>query len=166
MVSKYNNIHQKPTRQVGFVLKPHGYGGQLRISIDDDYQPQDFLLIEINQKFVPFAIESFNPDACIIKLSDLNSIDSVQNLLNLPIIELIDRVENNTESLLGYTLTDSVSGQSFEVTNILEYPGNTLLEFRFGFKDALIPLHEDIVTEINHETKTILARFPDGILEL
>lgn len=166
MDPKAINIHQKPTRQVGFVLKPHGFGGQLRISLDDDYEPDGFLLLEINQKFVPFKIQSYNPDSGIVKLHGYDSMEKAQKLSNLPILEVLENEVSNGPDLIGYTLTDTVSGLQFEVSAVLEYPGNLLIEFRHGFKDALLPLHEDIVKHIDHETKQISAEFPEGLLDL
>jgi ribosomal 30S subunit maturation factor RimM len=52
------------------------------------------------------------------------------------------------------------------VTGISYLPNNTLIEFRSGYKDYMLPFHEDLIIEINNETKTILADFPDGILDL
>ena len=167
MSSRAKHIHSKPTRKVGFVLKPHGYGGQLRISLEDDYLPDDFLFLEINRKFVPFPIESFNEEAGIIKLQGYDSLDQVSELVNLPVLELLGETpESDHPDLNGYTLKDLSSGKEFDVTGIVEYPGNLLIEFRNGYKDALLPLHEDIIREIDHENKIITAEFPEGLLEL
>jgi 16S rRNA processing protein RimM len=161
------NIHDKPTRKVGFVLKPHGFNGNLRIALDDeDFVPRDFLFLEINRKFVPYAIQSFNPDSNIIKLKGFDKIEQVEELLGLPIIEILEESEAEDTGIVGYTLTDQASGESFEVTGISYLPNNTLLEFRKAYKDMLLPFHEDLIIEINHETRTILANFPDGILDL
>jgi 16S rRNA processing protein RimM len=162
------NIHQKPTRKVGFVLKPHGFNGNIRIALDDeDFVPSDFLLLEIHNKFVPYAIKHFNPASNIIKLEGIDKLEQAEELLGLAIITLEEEGEQQeTDSIVGYTLTDKASGQSFEITGISYLPNNTLLEFRSGYKDHLIPLHEDLVEEINHETRTVLANFPDGILDL
>ena len=166
MDPKAINIHQKPTRQVGFVLKPHGFAGQLRVSLDEDYEPDGFLLLEINQKFVPFKIQTYNPDSGIVKLQGYDSMEKAQKLSNLPILEVLEKEHSDGPDLIGYKLTDTVSGQQFDVTAVLEYPGNLLLEFRHGFKDALLPLHEDIVKHIDHELKQITAEFPEGLLDL
>jgi ribosomal 30S subunit maturation factor RimM len=45
-------------------------------------------------------------------------------------------------------------------------PNQTLLEFRNGYKDTLLPFHPDLILEVNDELKTITAHFPDGILDL
>lgn len=166
MTFKVNNIHSKPTKKVGFVLKSHGFNGQLRIQLDDDYIPKDFLFLEINQKFVPFKIQSFNKEASIIKLLGFDQLEQIESLISLPILELKADEQRDEFNLIGYTLIDTLSGNQYDVTDVIEYPGNVLLEFRNGYKDALIPLHEDVITEINHDEQTIYAQFPEGILDL
>ncbi len=163
------NIHHKPTRKVGFVLKPHGFNGNFRIVIEEeDYTPKDFLLLEINQKYVPYSIQSYNPDSNIIKLEGFDKVEQLEELISLPILELLEESgpEEVGESIVGYTLTDQHSGLSYEITGISYLPNNTLIEFRSEYKDILIPFHEDLIVDINHETKTVLANFPDGILDL
>jgi 16S rRNA processing protein RimM len=165
MTNKVNNIHSKPTKKVGFVLKSHGFNGQIRVHLDDDFTPKDFLFLEINEKYVPFAIQSFNKDSSILKLKDFDTIDQINEIVSLAILDLVSKPKE-VESIIGYTLVDKETGQTFPITDLIEYPGNVLIEFRNGFKDSLIPLHEDFILEINHPEQKIFARFPDGILEL
>ena len=165
MTSKVYNIHSKPTKKVGFVLKSHGFNGQIRIHLDDDFIPKDFLFLEINEKYVPFAIQSFNKDSSILKLKDFDTIDQINEIVSLPILDLVSKPKE-AESIIGYTLVNEETGQTYPITDLIEYPGNVLIEFRNEFKDSLIPLHEDFILEINHSEQKIFARFPDGILDL
>ena len=165
MTSKVNNIHSKPTKKVGFVLKSHGFNGQIRIHLDDDFIPKDFLFLEINEKYVPFAIQSFNKEASILKLKDLDTIDQINEIISLPILDLVSKPKE-AESIIGYTLVNNETGETYSITDIIEYPGNLLIEFRNGFKDSLIPFNEDFITDIKHSEQKIFASFPDGILDL
>jgi 16S rRNA processing protein RimM len=161
------NIHSKPTRKVGFVLKSHGFNGHLKLSLNDDYSPSDFLLINFNSKFVPFRIENFNPNANIVKLSLLDSIDDVQTLVNADIVDFqSDNESNDDDNFENYTLIDTNTGLSFNVLGIVELPNNTLIEFRHNHSDHLLPFHEDFILEIDHDSQTIRANFPDGLLDL
>lgn len=162
-----NNIHSKPTSKVGFVLKPHGYSGHLRFQLDDEANdPEEFLLLLINDKFVPFAIESINLQACIVKLKGFDSVEAVEHLVALPIVEFINDEVIQKSSLVGYNLVDTNTNEHYVVTDEIEMPGHSLLEFRCGFKDCLLPFHSDIVSNIDHDTQTIYASFPEGILDL
>jgi 16S rRNA processing protein RimM len=152
---------------VGFVLKSHGFNGHLKLSLDENYTPQDFLFLNFNSKFVPFRIENFNPNASIVKLSLLDSMDDIQSLINADIVDFQSDVDPEADNgLENYTIIDEVSGRSFNVLGILELPNNTLIEFRHNHNDHLLPFHEDFIIEINHDSQTIRANFPDGLLDL
>ncbi len=161
------NIHAKPTQKVGFVLKTHGFNGQLKIELDEDFTPQGFLYLSVNDKFVPFLIENFNPNGSIIKLKGFNSVDAVSDLIGLAILSLSEiNTVSDEPDFTGYDILDNVSGISYPVTSMVYLPNNTLIEFRVGFKDALVPFHEDIILSINDDDKIIVAEFPDGLLDL
>lgn len=161
------NIHSKPTQKVGFVLKTHGFNGQLKIDLEDDFIPKDFLYLSINDKFVPFTIEHFNLNASIVKLKGFNSAEAVADLIGLTILELSEAMPDSDEpDYSGYDILDKITGISYPVTSMVYLPNNTLIEFRVGFKDALVPFHEDIILSINDDEKIITAEFPDGILDL
>lgn len=161
------NIHSKPTRKVGFVLKSHGFNGHLKLSLDETYTPQDFLLINFNSKFVPYRIENYNANANIVKLTLLDSIDDVQALINADVVDFQSDDDIDSDNQLeNYTLIDEGSGLSFNVLGIVELPNNTLIEFRHNHNDHLLPFHEDFIIEINHDSQTIRANFPDGLLDL
>ena len=117
MLNKVNNIHSKPTQKVGFVLKPHGYKGHLKFQSDFDIE-DDFLLLEINQKFVPFEIEGINPQGSIIKLKGIDSETEASLLSGLSILAFSDEVEREELDFEGYTLTDLLSNTSYTITNV------------------------------------------------
>jgi 16S rRNA processing protein RimM len=168
MLNKFNNIHSKPTKKVGFVLKPHGYKGYFKIVIeDDDYEPEEFLFLEINQKFVPYKIENYQAQSDLIKLEGFDSDQSVKEILSCALLQILDE-DNLIEELniIGYQLFDVSSNQTFEITGLDLIPNNPLIEFKNGNKDCLIPFHEDIIIEINHDKKVVTANIPDGLLDL
>jgi len=168
MALKAINIHEKPTRKVGFLLKPHGYKGHIKLALeDDDYEPKDFLLININQKFVPYKIEHINADCTIIKLKGIHTIEEISLFTGLSIVDFIN--ENKKEEGINYnqyTLIDFLTKLEYAITQKIEMPNQVLLEFRNGYKDSLLPFHDDLIVEVNDKEKTITAHFPDGILDL
>lgn len=161
-----HNIHSKPTRKVGFVLKPHGFNGHIRIKTDDDFQPIDFLLIEINEKFVPYKISHFNANAEIVLLDGLNSSDEVEFLCGKSILDFVTESPEVEFDFTSYQLENTLTGESYSITAVIEMPSQILIEFRVGYKDCLIPFHDDLVSEINHDLKLIKAQFPEGLLDL
>lgn len=153
---------------MGFVLKTHGYKGFLKIVIDDeDFEPNDFLLIEINQKFVPFQIESYNPQSDLIKLKGFDSDIAVQDFVSANILKMEEISEELTDfDIIGYDLIDIESQKKYPITDLDLIPNNPLIEIRVDYKDCLLPFHEDIILSINHELKLVTAKIPDGLLDL
>ena len=168
MLTKANHIHSKPTSQVGFVLKPHGFKGQLKITLNEDFQPGPFLLISIHEKFVPFSIEQFNPASGIVKLEGVDDLEHAEELAGLEIIQILDELEvNSIPDLHDYTLLDLNHPETdYRVIQTIQISTQVLIEFRHGHKDCLIPMHDDIIVSIDHDLKIISAYFPEGILDL
>ncbi len=168
MQNKAINIYSKPTKKVGFVLKTHGYKGYFKLVItDDEYLPSDYLLVGINEKFVPFKIESYNESSDLIKLKEFNNENEIHFLMSCAILDFEEQREDNSlNKIIGYELTDINSKQSFVITNIDWIPNNPLIEIRNGFKDTLIPFHDDIIIEIDEEKQTVVANIPDGLLDI
>lgn len=167
MPIKTINIHAKPTRKVGFLLRTHGYKGHIKISIDDDdFEPTGFLLVNINEKFVPYRIENYNDDAGIIKLTNIDSIEAANKIVGKQVLDFVTENDSIDIDFLEYTLIDSETKLEYKITDVVEMPNQTLLEFRNGFKDTLLPFHPDLILDINETKKTITAIFPGGILDL
>ena len=169
MASKTINIHDKPTRKVGFLLRTHGYKGHIKIAIDDefeDFEPTGFLLVNINEKFVPFKIDNYNEDGGIIKLSGINSIEEAGIVVGKQVMEFVPDNAEPAFTYQDYTLMDEETKIEYRITDMVVMPNQTLLEFRNGYKDTLLPFHPDLILEVNDELKTITAHFPDGILDL
>jgi 16S rRNA processing protein RimM len=168
MLNKLNNIHSKPTNKVGFVLKPHGYKGYFKIVIEDDnYEPDEFLLIEINQKFVPYQIENYQAQSDLIKLKDFDSDSAVKEFMSCAILGFIDEMQMDDEiNIIGYELLDTLTNQKFIISNVDLIPNNPLIEFKNGDKDCLLPFQDDLILDIDHDNKLVKAIIPDGLLDL
>ncbi len=167
MTLKTINIHDKPTRKVGFLLKPHGYKGHIKMAIeDDDFYPEDFLLVSVNDKFVPYRIEKYNQEADIIKLKNINSIDEATSLLGRAILDFVSDTPDDSLDYTDYTLIDSATGTEYAITAVTEMPQQVFLEFRNGFKDSMFPFHPDLIEDVDHDKLTITVHFPEGLLDL
>ena len=83
--------------------------------------------------------------------------------------QVMEFVPENAEAAFtynDYTLINNDTKIEYRITDTLVMPNQTLLEFRNGYKDTLLPFHPDLILEVNDELKTITAHFPDGILDL
>lgn len=165
MPLKANNIHSKPTQKVGFVVKTHGFKGQLKLDLIEGYIPKDFLLLSINNKFVPYQIESLNEQANIVKLKDINNEDSANQFVGVDIVDFDDEINNDID-YSQFKLVNLLDNKSYQITNTIEMPSQILVEIRVEYKDVLIPLHQDLGLKIDEDKKQIYLNFPEGILDL
>lgn len=68
-------------------------------------------------------------------------------------------------SLLGFTMLEN--GEIIgEILEIIEQPHQVLCRVDFQGKDALIPLHDQTLVNIDQEAKEVTVELPDGLLDL
>ncbi len=167
MIFTHQNIHSKPTKKVGFVVKTHGFNGEIKINYSENpIFEKKYIMVSINNKFVPFKISSQKNNFEILKLETVKNIDEANELIGCELLIFKDTEETDEISWEDYVLIDSFSQNKYQITKFIENPGNDLLEFRDGYKDYLIPFIQDLISQINHQKKEITMNFPDGILEL
>jgi len=53
-----------------------------------------------------------------------------------------------------------------EIIEVNEQPHQILCTILYKGKEAMIPLHEESLLEINHATKKVFVEIPEGLLEL
>jgi 16S rRNA processing protein RimM len=173
-VPTYGNIHAKPTRQVCFVVRPHGFEGWIRLQTEQEFSlitqnRNRYLLVELHGQWVPFQVNDFNQQSGICKLDGIDDEKTAEALSGLPIMSF---GENSTEineeipELQGYTLIREGFGEFGTVERVLEMPGHYLLEIKRGDKLLLAPFHEDLVARTDHENKILEMILPDGIESL
>ncbi len=68
-------------------------------------------------------------------------------------------------SLLGYMVVDD--GEAIgTIEEVIEQPHQVLLGITYKGKEALIPLHDETLTKLDHKKKEVHVRLPDGLLEI
>ncbi len=68
--------------------------------------------------------------------------------------------------LIGYNAIDETLGQIGVVQEIIENPGQILIAVKSGENEALIPLVEEFIVEINKKKKELQLNLPEGLLDL
>ncbi len=171
-----NGVH------VGKVLKAHSYLGSARVAffmpgLEDYLEPGDFLFINHSDKPVPYQIEEVkwgDEKTAIVKLADVNTEAQAVELKDRDIIlptdsfpeELLDEMEGAT--IEGYKVIDAETKKEIgEVVAVVENGPQSLLEIKTGDdKEFMIPVHEDIILNINRKKRTITVNLPEGLMDL
>ena len=61
---------------------------------------------------------------------------------------------------------DENFGEAGIIEEVLEYPHQAVLRVLHKGKEILIPITDEIILEVDRETRTIRTRAPEGLIEL
>ena len=159
--------------KVGYVIKPHGNNGFLKISLEKNIKLKEWVMFLIKQKPVPFFVEEWQRTTdteAIVKLHDINTVDSAEDYITFDVLLLksgVKRKKGNLDiSIIGYRIFADGFGEIGVLNEILEMPGQTMLQTFYKEHEVLIPAVEEFVLEINDKQRQITLNLPEGFLDL
>ncbi len=68
--------------------------------------------------------------------------------------------------VIGFKVLDSRHGDIGILVNILPLPHQSLLQITKGKREILIPLVDEIIQQVDRNTKTIFITAPEGLIEI
>ena len=158
-------------QKIAQVLKSNGCEGELVLSLVDiapeDIDLQEPVFIEMDGLPVPFFIESCTRrgnSRLLVHLTGVRSLEDADELAGKDV--LADYFEEQEEdSLVGWTVLDEKGEMVGKIVDYEDIPGNLCVWVdRPGRGEVLLPLHEDLMVEMNEKTAEIRLRIPDGLL--
>ncbi len=170
-------MKKKSCFELGKIVKPQGLKGEVYATIDSD-DPEnwlnlDFIFIELRGGLAPFKVETIflNKEGAIIKFEEIENLDQASELkgkkLFLP-LELLPEVKEGQfyyHDIIGYEIKNE-KGESFgKVDNIITDIPQPVLIFFIDGKEILAPFIDETIKAINHERKSVIVSFPDGLIE-
>lgn len=173
-------IRPEDVYQIGRMGKVHGLKGEINFQFTDDVWDRtdsDYIICEVDGILVPFFIEEYrfrSDSTAIMKLEDLDSADAVQFLVNSDVYiekkyqEELDEDEVALNYFIGFKMIDGDNGQ--EIGTIIDIDDQTdnwlfIVERKDG-NEVMIPAHEEFISEIIQEEKTMVMDLPLGLLDL
>ena len=173
-------IRPEDVYQIGRMGKVHGLKGEINFQFTDDVWDRtdsDYIICEVDGILVPFFIEEYrfrSDSTAIMKLEDLDSADAVQFLVNSDVYiekkyqEELDEDEVALNYFIGFKMIDGDNGQ--EIGTIIDIDDQTdnwlFIVERPDGSEAMIPAHEEFISEIKQAEKTMLMDLPIGLLDL
>ena len=164
---------------LGKITKVRGFEGAVTVktelNLSENIPLSEPVFLEIEGRPVPFFIEyteSLRPGLMNIKFEDYNRSEKVQEFVGCNVFIALDtEKEKNREDGLGKLTGYEVYSDQGEavgiISEIIYNPGQVLLEVTSVMgRKILIPLHEDLVSEINDDLKTITMVIPEGLTEI
>lgn len=156
---------------VGSVGKTHGTSGEFKLEANQKLKQKEWVMIEFNQKPVPFFMEQCRelvPNEYLVKLRDYNTVEDAQTFIGRNIFyystKAVKSKKQIDESIIGYTLIDLTLGNIGILEDIIEMPGQIMFQTTNQLNEVLIPAVDDFIDEIDHEKQTIYLKLPEGLI--
>ena len=148
----------------------------LRIDNDDfdDIEELNYFLLDLNDKLIPFFIENigYHSNKSFILFQDINTLEAASQLVGkaayLPLDLLPEREGSDfySHEVIDFVVIDDEKGELGKVKEIIEYPTQSLIQIIKDDKEILIPIHEDIVKNVDREGKKIYIKAPSGLIDM
>ncbi|MCX6266534.1 MAG: ribosome maturation factor RimM, partial [Bacteroidetes bacterium] len=86
----------------------------------------------------------------------------------LPITELPTLKGNQFyfHEIVGFQVVDQNHGNIGRIEDILELPHQSLFQIRYGEKEILIPIVDDIIQKVDRRKKLLMIEAPSGLIEI
>ena len=159
--------------RIGKVLKSNGTEGGLVMSfldiVPEDIDLQEPVFIEFDGLPVPFYFESFTPkgnNRALVQLTGVRNLKDADELAGADVYADYFE-EDEEEDFTGWTVQDP-QGRTVGVVSAHEdIPGNPCLWVKKADgEEILLPLHEDLVLEVDEHRQILTLTIPEGILDL
>lgn len=172
-------INYDDVYQIGHITKTHALRGEVVLFFTDDIFDRtdcDYLIVEVDGILVPFFFDEyrFRSDcSALVKFDGIDTAEQAQRLVGSRVFfEKSKAVEADDEEMslhyfVGFQVEDEQGECIGTVSNVDDQTQNWLFVVcRPDGSEALIPAHEEFITDINHEAKTLTMSLPEGLLDL
>lgn len=173
-------------RLIARILKSNGTDGEVLMTFlgmdPEEINPKEPVFVEFDGLPVPFFFESFTrrgTGRALVHLTGVRSLADADELAGRDVyVEAPE--EEDGEDIIGWTVLDATGATVGTVRDYEDIPGNLCIwverdstdkPLNDEKKDAqekahevLLPLHDDLILEVNPDTRTIMLEIPDGLL--
>lgn len=171
-------IKPDEVQRIGTIVKPHGVGGEMAITVPaslDWTDDLDCLVCSMDGILVPFWIESLRDKSSTTLLVKFEGVDTVEQTARfmgvtvyMPLRFVVESEigEQSWSMFIGWGVTDAKAGPLGTVDAVDETTSNILFLVRDGERERIIPANEAWITCVDKKNRTLLYNLPDGLAEL
>lgn len=167
--------------KIAKATKTFGLAGEVVLRLydtfPDEVNKKEPIFAIINGLTVPLFLSSFERrgnNKAIVVFDDIDSEYRALELLGAEFVafeeeegeEETDDGELYLENIVGYSFTDTKTGIQGVITEYIDSDLNPLFAAEIKGKQLYIPASDELIEEIDPETKTICFSLPEGLLEL
>jgi 16S rRNA processing protein RimM len=163
---------------LGKITKVHGYEGAVNIRLERNFSDKipemESVYIEIDGRPVPFFIDYYDQTDIYtlrIKFEDYESTTSVKEFIGCKVF-LTESTDpeipvEDPGTLINFEVLSEDDILIGVIIEIIKNPGQLLLNIKTRpGKEILLPLHEDLIKEIDTENKIVRMIIPEGISDI
>ncbi|MFY0672160.1 MAG: 16S rRNA processing protein RimM [Bacteroidia bacterium] len=161
---------------VGIITGNYGVKGQLKVVLDTDIKNLEkgtWLFLEIQKKPVPFFIEETlgQEKGYVVKLKGIDTPEQGRDYYNQRVGVLNDQIieseSNDLFQLIDYMIIDAETNMKIgTIADVYDNSAHFLAKVIVGEAELLIPLHNELIVEINEGNKEITLQLPEGLIDL
>lgn len=164
--------------EIGRFNKPHGIKGELAATLDVDPEDLRCIFVEIEGLYVPFFIEhsrTKGAETYLLTIRGIANENDCAMLSNKPIWAEAADIESEDDDADGFYMSDligfTIVADNRIVGVIEDFDDSTenvlfIVEAHGSGDTIYIPAAEEMIADINTETKTITMDLPEGLLNL
>jgi 16S rRNA processing protein RimM len=163
---------------IGKIVTAHGLTGEVllkhALGKKTVFKENDTIFIEqAKGSYLPHFVQSSKAktaDETVIKFDDIDSREKALKFIKKQVWLTQEdftkyAAKSSPISLLGFALINE--GEKLGIIDeVIEQPHQVLLTIKINGKEALIPLHEETLDNIDHIKKEVHVTLPDGLLEI
>ena len=163
--------------QIGNIINAHGVKGIMKMKItpaywEDIQYMKAVFIYGANNELIPYFIEHIEATMDDIFLIKLEGIDGKEQATQFQKAAVYARSEDisveviEEENIVGYTLIDKTSGAICSIIEIVEMPHQDLAKVIYEGREVLIPLHEDLIEELDDKSKQLIMILPEEYFKI
>jgi 16S rRNA processing protein RimM len=166
--------------KIGAFRKSHGIAGTLDLVFEPEWETSvehtELFITETDGLPVPWFVA---PDGIRITSSktalvDLEWIENQQSAKKLcgssvyiPKSKIIPNQKSSELSdWAGFSIYNENDDLIGKVNSLENFAGNLVMMVDTPLGEKMVPLHPDLIIEINHETRKMTMQFPEGLLDI
>lgn len=170
-------IKESEVLKIGYISKPHGVDGELTFIFTHNLLEEGdstYIVCLIDGILVPFFIEHYiirSNGSATLKLEGVDSLERAKDFINQSVFypkkSISEDISEDLEVgfLVGFKLKDQHNHEIGEVLGIDDSTINTLFIVSHPGGELLIPYQEELLLDIDEESRFIQLEIPEGLLE-
>lgn len=162
----------------GRLFKSFGKEGflkcELEESLHDSIASAGYLLVAKDGETIPFFIQKMDATEGNIQFFEASSPEKAREISNSELYLLekhIGTIKQNVAKkpspvFVGYVLCDQNSVKIGVILDVIVLPMQIFASLEYNDKEVLIPLHEDLIIDIDPSKKEVMVEIAEGLLDL